>query len=366
MSFNLRLGIQQRVLPAYRAPFFDLLACSCPAGLSLYAGQPWADEAMGPAGQLKVGQKWPGRNVYLLNQGFRLVWQRGVLEWLNSFQPQALILEANPRNLSNARIVRWAHAHHAPLVGWGLGAPPLQGPLARIQDLCRGSYLKRFEALITYSQRGAGEFAQAGFPLEKIFVAPNAITSRPQRPPPDRPVHLDEPVTVLFVGRLQARKRVDDLIYACAHLPESLRPQLWIVGDGPARTELQSLARQIYPRAHFYGDRRGAELEELFNLADCFVLPGTGGLAVQEAMAHALPVIVAEADGTQDELVREENGWRLSSSGPGPLESTLREALSDRLKLRRMGLASWNIVQNEVNIELMVDIFLKALRGITK
>ena len=38
--------------------------------------------------------------------------------------------------------------------------------------------------------------------------------------------------------------------------------------------------------------------------ADLFVLPGTGGLAVQEAMSYALPVIVAKGDGTQEDLVR--------------------------------------------------------------
>ena len=41
------------------------------------------------------------------------------------------------------------------------------------------------------------------------------------------------------------------------------------------------------------------------------MLPGTGGLAVQQAMAHGLPVIVAQGDGTQDDLVRPENGWQI-------------------------------------------------------
>ena len=34
-----RLGLQQRVLPAYRAPFFDLLAGACQGGLSVFAGE---------------------------------------------------------------------------------------------------------------------------------------------------------------------------------------------------------------------------------------------------------------------------------------------------------------------------------------
>jgi hypothetical protein len=39
MRFNGKLGVQQRVLPSYRVPFFDLLAGHCTGGMSLFAGQ---------------------------------------------------------------------------------------------------------------------------------------------------------------------------------------------------------------------------------------------------------------------------------------------------------------------------------------
>ncbi len=35
-----RLGVQQRVLPSYRVPFFDSLAQVFPQGVSVFAGQP--------------------------------------------------------------------------------------------------------------------------------------------------------------------------------------------------------------------------------------------------------------------------------------------------------------------------------------
>ena len=38
-----RLAVQQRVLPSYRAPFFDLLASACDGGMSLFAGRPRPD-----------------------------------------------------------------------------------------------------------------------------------------------------------------------------------------------------------------------------------------------------------------------------------------------------------------------------------
>ena len=68
----------------------------------------------------------------------------------------------------------------------------------------------------------------------------------------------------------------------------------------------------ITPQHEFPGAKHGQELEPYFAAADLFVLPGTGGLAVQQAMAHALPVLVGEADGTQSNLVRPANGWILT------------------------------------------------------
>ena len=38
-DIKVKVGLQQRVLPNYRVPFFDALAQACPAGLSVFGGQ---------------------------------------------------------------------------------------------------------------------------------------------------------------------------------------------------------------------------------------------------------------------------------------------------------------------------------------
>ena len=50
-----------------------------------------------------------------------------------------------------------------------------------------------------------------------------------------------------------------------------------------------------------------------------------------------LPVIVARGDGTQDDLVRDENGWQIPPDDYAALVAALRTALSDTDRLRRMG-----------------------------
>jgi glycosyltransferase involved in cell wall biosynthesis len=161
---------------------------------------------------------------------------------------------------------------------------------------------------------------------------------------------------------LQARKRVDALIRACAEINQNLR--LVIAGDGPERQNLESLAKQVYPSAEFIGARHGAELKPYFAEADLFVLPGTGGLAVQEAMSHGLPIIVAKGDGTQDDLVRENNGWQIAPENYEALLAALKDAISDLPRLRKMGNESHRIVSEEINLEAMVDVFIRALQSV--
>jgi glycosyltransferase involved in cell wall biosynthesis len=367
--FNGRLGLQQRVLPSYRVRFFDCLASACTDGLSIFAGEPGLNESITTTKQLDQARFYHSRNRHFFQADSPLygLWQEGLIEWLNGWEPHALVVEANSRYLSSRRAISWMHARGRPVIGWGLGAPPFQPAtvtarmIARILKRTRKNFLSSCDALIAYSRRGAEEFRALGIPGDRIFVATNAVASRPTSPAPNRPDSFTQRPVVLFVGRLQARKRIDNLLRACAGLPESLQPRLIIVGDGPARTDYQSLARSIYPQAEFVGQKQGKELQVYLLQADLFVLPGTGGLAVQEAMAYGLPAIVAQGDGTQEDLIRLRNGWLVPPGDLPALQLAMEEALSDPVKLRRMGAESYRIVSEEVNVENMVSVFVHVL-----
>lgn len=353
MNFNGKLGLQQRVLPSYRVPFFDLLASHCDGGMNLFAGKARPQEMIA-GGTTQVARHVEAKNIHLFNGRFYLCYQQGFLDWLKDWNPDALIMEANPRYLASPSAVSWMHKRGRRVIGWGLGAPKQSGLWKR--------FIGQFDRMIAYSQRGADEYAALGFPREKIFVAHNSVSSAPTLPMPSRPSDFDLRPTLLFVGRLQARKRVDSLLRACAEMES--QPRLLIVGDGPERESLEILAKEVYPSAEFVGAKHGAELKPYFEQADLFVLPGTGGLAVQEAMSYGLPVIVAKGDGTQDDLVRAGNGWQIEPENYDALVTTMKNALSDIARLREMGMESFRIVSEEINIGKMAETFVKALNSI--
>jgi glycosyltransferase involved in cell wall biosynthesis len=75
---------------------------------------------------------------------------------------------------------------------------------------------------------------------------------------------------------------------------------------------------------------------------------------------------VAQGDGTQDDLVRKENGWQIPPDDFDALVLTMKDALADVARLRKMGEASYRIVKEEINIEKMVETFMRALNLLTR
>jgi glycosyltransferase involved in cell wall biosynthesis len=366
-TFPYRVGILQRVLTPYRAPLFDALADRCAGGVTVLAGKPARGETLATTDQLKRATLVDAHNRHLFRGPLGVYWQGGVRAWLDDTQPEILVAEANPRGLATGSAVRWMHRRWRPVVGWGLGAQSLTPRLGRARAARRRQFLGRFDGMIAYSSRAAAQYVAVGFPEDRVFVCANAVAPRPTSLPPEREASFGKAPIVLFVGRLTSAKRVDVLVRACAVLARTvpeLAPVLRIVGDGEARSSVEELAHHTYPATQFVGAMQGGELAAQFRSADVFVLPNLGGLAIQEAMSHGLPIVVGAGDGSQVDLVREENGWHVTPGDADQLASTLRHAFSDVTRLRVMGSASFRIVAEEINLDTMVDEFIGALNRV--
>jgi glycosyltransferase involved in cell wall biosynthesis len=72
-------------------------------------------------------------------------------------------------------------------------------------------------------------------------------------------------------------------------------------------------------------------------------------------------VIVAEGDGTQNDLVSGGNGWLVPVGDLDSLVAAMREALDDPVRLEKMGMRSYEMVRDRFNIDSMTEVFLNAL-----
>ena len=145
-KFSGRLGLQQRVLPSYRVPFFDLLASQCEGGMHLFAGMPRPVEMIA-SGKTRIAKLTQANNVHLLGGMFYLCHQQGFIRWLEETNPDALIVEANPRYLATPSAVNWMHSRGRKVIGWGLGSPSVSG----FRKQRRLSFINQFDAMLSYS-----------------------------------------------------------------------------------------------------------------------------------------------------------------------------------------------------------------------
>jgi glycosyltransferase involved in cell wall biosynthesis len=105
---------------------------------------------------------------------------------------------------------------------------------------------------------------------------------------------------IVFVGRLDDEKHIDELVEAAARLDPALDVQVDIIGAGEAREKLQAQARElgVSDRIHFLGKISDEELRTTLTAATVFAMPSRAELqciAAMEAMASGLPVVAANA-----------------------------------------------------------------------
>ena len=378
-TFAGKVGIVQRVLPEYRGPFFDRLATKCSGGLEVFAGEPQTGEGIRAIQDLEIARRRRAVNLnlgHIERHSWYICWQRNVLQWLKDWEPDVLIIEANPRLLSNWAAILFMRRQAKPVLGWGLGELPRSGfaIFRRFRQKIAMQLARACDGIITYGTKAAEDYASYGVDRNAIFVTYNAVSNETAKALQRRLVLEPEVVAawkanvlscdnkpiVLTVGRLLPQKRIDDLIRACAALENTC--QLVIIGDGPERANLETLAQQVIPSTRFLGYQTGEDLALAFIAADVFVLPGTGGLAIQEAMIYGKPVIAADSDGTERDLVIPEvNGYLIKSGDIPGLTNRLEKLVNDKGLRRAMGEASSRIVSEKVNLNRMVQAFITAM-----
>ncbi len=178
-------------------------------------------------------------------------------------------------------------------------------------------------------------------------------------------------VVLICVGTLIPRKGYDILLPALAPLLQShpLRHFL-IVGDGPDKSDLHSLVESlgISRSVHFLGLRN--DVPELLADADLFVLASRAEgltLAVVEAMAAELPVVVTDVGGHR-EVVSPETGWIVPPGNAIAMRTAISEAL-EHPNVRELGRASRRLVQRDFSlpgqIEAQYQYFLQVAQSPT-
>lgn len=195
------------------------------------------------------------------------------------------------------------------------------------------------------------------FEPDRYTIVPYGLVPAPdEQIRPFEPQRQVEDLTVLFVGRLEKRKGIADLLEA---IPRVLRQvpnaRFVIAGEDNSRHDgfwhrtgtdyAHDFARR-HPghsqRVEFLGHIDDDVLQDLYRSCDLFVAPSlyeSFGLVYLEAMNYAKPVIGCRSGGVPEVIDHDATGLLVDPGEPAALAEGIVSLLNSPTRLREMGLA---------------------------
>ncbi len=246
--------------------------------------------------------------------------------------------------------------------------PGLKSILAR---QARSFLFERFAGFLAVGKANAEYYRRSGVPEERIHFVPHCVDNQRFREAAPQAT-LDAAAwraelgiaanacVVLFAGKFEPKKRPLDLLAAFGLAHDEMRkkgeptPVLLLVGSGALERELRAASGDRTGQTVFFAPfQNQSRMPTVYAMGDLFVLPSYGvgetwGLAINEAMNLAKPVIVSTHVGCGPDLVRQgETGWVFKAGDIDALAAIIVEALLlDRDRLAQMGAAARERVGN--------------------
>lgn len=202
---------------------------------------------------------------------------------------------------------------------------------------------------------------ELGIPPNKITVRYIGVDIDIFQPGP-RPLN-ERPKRILFVGRLVEKKGLPHLVRAFArlrqHMPEA---ELTIIGDGPARNELETLSAMLNIPVDFRGTLTNSAVRDEINHARVLCLPSIRatngdaegfGMVILEAQASGVPVISSAFGGAQEGILDRVTGFSFDEADELALFRHLHCLLSDEKTLLLMSNNASAFVRRNFDLHLL-------------
>src|SRR3989339_182463 len=231
--------------------------------------------------------------------------------------------------------------------------------------------LRLINAFLVYGEHGIPILNNYKIGNEKIFVAYNSpdtdsILRIKAGLISDKRVPMRKLDRLIFMGRLIPEKKVDLLIQAFVQVVKAVpTAELLTVGDGQKKNNLVQLTAkfELDKKIIFLGKISDDQEKALLLLSSgVFILPGIGGLAINEAMCYDLPIICSVADGTEKQLViNGRNGLIFRPNDVNDLADKIIQIISSPDLQAKMSKQSAQIISEKININTMLSGITQAI-----
>jgi glycosyltransferase involved in cell wall biosynthesis len=146
-----------------------------------------------------------------------------------------------------------------------------------------------------------------GVAPEKIEVVWNGVDAEVAQPGAGESIQAKDKI-VLFLGRITMQKGPEYFVRAAKRVLEIIQDVRFVMagsGDMAVRVIEEAAALGIGHRFTFTGFLRGRDVDRVYQMADCYVMPSVSepfGIAPLEAIRNDVPVIISKQSGVSEAL----------------------------------------------------------------
>lgn len=285
---------------------------------------------------------------------FKLKFQEGVIQEVKSGKYFAVVAMLDIHWINNL-IASYVFPKSTKFIWWGIMVSS-----KKTGNKIRAKILKRGLPSIFYTEQGIRDMKQFGVNNSNATFCNNTIHIE------NRIKCYKEPVksSILFVGSLDSRKRVDILISSFSFIQKSISENITldIIGSGIEESNLKEQVKdlKLEDKILFHGQiNKTNELESFYKKAICSVSFGQAGLAVLQSMGYGVPFITKQnaiSGGEITNISHNENGF-ICENNPESLSKYLIKLCQDTSLSCKMGEKAYLHYSENCTIEKMADKF---------
>jgi len=284
---------------------------------------------------------------------------------INNKKPSCVIVFLHLKNIILWPLIFWLKLRKIPVIYWGHGIN-LQNPKSIYKKFLFKFIHTISDAILLYSKNELKFISENN--RYKVFTANNTLNFNSfkvistTKEKLKRKHGINFKKVVLFVGRINPRKKVEDIINIFLNLDKK-DYGLIIIGpclEDKYRTIIKNTNNIIYLGPIYNQDL----LNEYFKLSDVFSIPGTNGLGIVHAFYWGLPVVTEDVRHSPEitYLKQGKNGFIVKENNIHELKQKILLLLENGKIYKEFSNNARKTIAHEATIEKMFEGFINSIK----